>query len=152
MEAGSGPRPSQNSPQDFVLETYQILPSQYFDLARTSRLSGEQRLMAALLADAINVFRKGVLSWSTRQRLLYLDAERWITARGTSRHAFSFEMACDALGLDATGLRQRMIAWKHSLRRDNREPAARPLRLKFTPRPQPLSQCRPRSSRPPRPF
>lgn len=127
----------------------QILPSQFFE-ASVNHLSGEQRLMAALLADAINVFRKGVLSRSARQRLLYIDAERWIVGYQTSRHAFSFEMVCDALGIDPSLVRQRMIAWKHSVCRQNEKPAARPLRLNFTRRLQRLSHRRSRSTRPPR--
>jgi hypothetical protein len=128
----------------------QILPSQYFDTSGAGRLSGEQRLMAALLADAINVFRKGVLSRSARQRLLYIDAERWIAGHGRIRHAFSFETVCDALGIDPGLVRRRMVEWKHSVRRENEQPA-RPLRLKFTPRHQRLSQRRSRATRP-KPF
>ena len=40
----------------------QILPSQYYDVSGGHRLTGEQRLMLALLADAINVYQQGVLS------------------------------------------------------------------------------------------
>ncbi len=132
-------------------DTYQILPSQYFEMSGGRALSGEQRLMAALLADAINVFRKGVASRSARQRLLYLDAERWIIGKGRSRHAFSFETACDALGIDAVTVRRKMIQWKHSVRHETEEPA-RPLRLKFTPRQQRLSQRRSRAVHSPRAF
>ena len=35
----------------------QILPSQYYDVSGGHRLTGEQRLMLALLADAINVYQ-----------------------------------------------------------------------------------------------
>ena len=61
----------------------QILPSQYYDLSGGHRLTGEQRLMLALLADAINVYQQGVLSRNTRKRLLFIDAERWITGGAT---------------------------------------------------------------------
>ena len=57
---------------------HQILPSQYFDVSGGHRLTAEQRLMLALLADAINVYQQGVVSRATRKRLLYLDADRWI--------------------------------------------------------------------------
>ncbi len=53
----------------------QILPSQYFDVSGGHRLTGEQRLMLALLADAINVYQQGVLSRNTRKRLLFIDAQ-----------------------------------------------------------------------------
>jgi hypothetical protein len=132
----------QESSSDVLVGAYQILPSQYFDTG-SGALSGEQRLMAALLADAINVYRKGVLSRSARPRLLYLDAERWITGHGKTRHAFSFETVCDALGIDPGVLRRKMIEWKHSTRHANAD-ASTPLRLKFTARQQRMSARRSR--------
>ena len=87
----------------------QILPCQYYDVSGGHRLTGEQRLMLALLADAINVYQQGVLSRNTRKRLLFIDAERWITASAKSRHAFSFDTVCDALGINPSMLRRRML-------------------------------------------
>ena len=122
---------------------HQILPSQYFDVSGGHRLTAEQRLMLALLADAINVYQQGVVSRATRKRLLYLDADRWIMmAAKPAPHAFSFNTVCDALGIDAGVLRRRLILWKHSVCRDF-EPRATPhLRLKITPRARHLSQRR----------
>ncbi|HZC47340.1 MAG TPA: hypothetical protein VE243_12745 [Candidatus Acidoferrum sp.] len=125
----------------------QILPSQYFDVSGGHRLSGEQRLMLALLADAINVYQQGVLSRNVRKRLLFVDAERWITAGAKCRHAFSFDNVCDALAINSSMLRRRMLAWKHELNRNLQARAATPhLRLKITPRDKHLSQRRPRST------
>jgi hypothetical protein len=121
----------------------QVLPCQYFDLSGGHRLTGEQRLMLALLADAINVYQQGVLSRNTRKRLLFVDAERWITAGANHHHAFSFDNVCDALGINPGLLRRRMLAWKHELRRNVQTPAATPhLRLKITPRTKHLSHRR----------
>jgi hypothetical protein len=126
-----------------VVGLNQVLPSQYFDVSGGHRLTGEQRLMLALLADAINVYQQGVLSRNTRKRLLFVDAERWIMAGTKSRHAFSFDTVCDALGINSCVLRRRMLAWKHQLRRDLQPRAATPhLRLKITPRTKHLSQRR----------
>jgi hypothetical protein len=119
----------------------QVLPSQYFDVSEGHRLTGEQRLMLALLADAINVYQQGVLSRNTRKRLLFIDAERWITAGPNVRHAFSFDTVCDALGINPGVLRRRMLLWKHELRRNVQTRSATPhLRLKITPRNKHLSQ------------
>jgi hypothetical protein len=124
----------------------QVLPSQYFDRSGGHRLTGEQRLMLALLADALNVYQQGVLSRNTRKRLLFVDAERWIAAGPKSRHAFSFDTVCDALGIDPSLLRRRMLAWKHERRRNLETRAATPhLRLKITPRKSHLSQHRHRT-------
>jgi len=127
----------------------QILPSQYYDVSGGHRLTGEQRLMLALLADAINVYQQGVLSRNTRKRLLFIDAERWITASAKCRHAFSFDTVCDALGINPSMLRRRMLTWKHELQRNLQTRAGTPhLRLKITPRNKHLSQRRNRSRTP----
>src|ERR1700722_10564063 len=97
------------STPDVIMETvvglHQILPSQYFDVSGGHRLTAEQRLMLALLADAIKVYQQGATSRATRKRLLYLDAERWIMmAARPGPHAFSFDTVCDAIGLNAAVL------------------------------------------------
>ncbi len=120
----------------------QILPSQYYDVSGGHRLTGEQRLMLALLADAINVYQQGVLSRNTRKRLLFIDAERWIMAASKSRHAFSFDTVCDALGINSLVLRRRMLAWKHQIQRHVDTLRTPHLRLKITPRTKHLSQRR----------
>jgi hypothetical protein len=127
---------------------HQILPCQYFDRSGGHRMVGEQRLMLAMLADAINVFQQGVLARSTRKRLLYVDAERWIMAERASLNAFSFATVCDALGIEPVVLRRRLIAWKHRMRREREcaHPAPH-LRLKITPRER---RMRPRRKRDPR--
>jgi hypothetical protein len=126
----------------------QILPCQYFDQSGGHRLTGEQRLMLALLADALNVYQQGAVSRSTRKRMLYVDAERWIMAGPRSLQAFSFEVVCDALGINPSVLRRRMLDWKHGLRRDieTRSAATPHLRLKITPRDKHLSHRRRRAS------
>jgi hypothetical protein len=124
----------------------QILPCQYFDLSGGHRLTGEQRLMLALLADAINVYQQGVMSRSTRKRMLYVDAERWIMAAPVVQQAFSFESVCDALEINPGVLRRRMVMWKHKMSRDAGPRATPHLRLKITPRDKHLSHRRRRAS------
>jgi len=135
------------STPDAIMENlvglHQILPSQYFDVSGGHRLTAEQRLMLALLADAINVFQQGATSRATRKRLLYIDAERWIMmAAKAAPHAFSFDTVCEALGINAGVLRRRLILWKHNVCRDLETPATPHLRLKITPRARHLSQRR----------
>jgi hypothetical protein len=112
----------------------QILPCQYYDVSGGHRLTGEQRLMLALLADAINVYQQGVLSRNTRKRLLFIDAERCVMAVAKCRHAFSFDTVCDALGINPPVLRRRMLTWKHEVRRNIETHRTPHLRLKITPR------------------
>ena len=132
---------------DGIIGLHQILPSQYYDFSGGHRLTGEQRLMLALLADAINVYQQGALSRSTRKRVLYVDSERWIMSDCRSRHAFSFETVCECLGINPVVLRRRMITWKHEMRRDASLPNIHHLRLKITPRAKSMSHQRRRLRR-----
>jgi hypothetical protein len=84
-----------------------LLPSQFFEFVAARRLSSEQRLMLAVLADAINVLRGyGDLPHRDKHQSLN-DALSWVFANGiTSR--LSFDYVCDALGLNAESLRRRL--------------------------------------------
>jgi hypothetical protein len=119
---------AQNTQSDF------ILPCQYCDVSSGYGLSGEQRLMLALLTDALNVYQKGALSRLSRPRRLYVDAERWILANRTDTNAFSFVTVCDALGINPDLLRRRIIDWKHTVGAHHRANSSPRLRLKITPR------------------
>ncbi|HZC45771.1 MAG TPA: hypothetical protein VE243_04800 [Candidatus Acidoferrum sp.] len=84
-----------------------ILRSQFFEMVGTRSLSSEQRLMLAVLADAINVVQEFGGSASLRKRNSFNDAWNWFFARGVSC-PLSFIGVCDALGIDSEGLRWRL--------------------------------------------
>ena len=84
-----------------------ILRSQFFELVGTRSLSSEQRLMLAVLADAINVVQECGASSSLRKRNSFNEAWSWIFAKRVSS-PLSFDSVCDALGMDAGGLRFRL--------------------------------------------
>jgi hypothetical protein len=115
-------------------ESESILPCQYCDVSSGYGLSGEQRLMLALLTDALNVYQKGALSRLTRLRRLYVDAECWILADRAYGDAFSFTTVCDALSINPGLLRRRIIDWKHTVCGHHRSNSSSRLRLKITPR------------------
>jgi hypothetical protein len=56
-----------------------------------------------------------------------------MTQRGDTG-ALSFETACDALGVHPGLLRRRILEWKHTLRRRQRERGSAPLLLRIEPR------------------
>lgn len=86
-----------------------ILRSQFFELVGTHSLSSEQRLMLAVLADAINIVQDCHGSQSARKRSTYIEAWDWIFAAGITS-PLSFESVADALGIDAEALRRRLKA------------------------------------------
>lgn len=104
-----------------------ILRSQFFELVGTHSLSSEQRLMLAVLADAINIVQDFCNSQSARKRSSFTEAWDWIFTKGISS-PLSFESVADALGIDVDALRWRLQAIV------NADPAAgrvQPIRLRL---------------------
>jgi hypothetical protein len=107
-----------------VVTTGAILPCQSY-VVGGHLLSPEQRLMMALLIDALNAYQKGAFSSRSHLQRLYLDAERWfLDEEGSKRNGVTFTMVCDALRIDATHLRRRIFDWKHSFAA-SRQPSTR---------------------------
>ena len=67
----------------------------------------EQRLMAAILWDAINCYVRNVQAHDKKQRRLHCEAARWIGSVDPG-WPFSFESICLALGLDADTIRRQL--------------------------------------------
>ncbi|HKN13042.1 MAG TPA: hypothetical protein VJX68_07575 [Candidatus Binatus sp.] len=84
-----------------------ILRSQFFEMVGTRALSSEQRLMLAVLADAINVVQEFGGSSSLRKRNSFNEAWNWFFSNRVSS-PLSFVSVCDALGIDTDGLRWRL--------------------------------------------
>jgi hypothetical protein len=103
-----------------------ILKSQFFDTLGKRTLTSEQRLMLAVLADAINLVQDGYRSISPRRRASFTEAKNWIFQSGV-RCPLSFENVCDALSIDAEALRWRVAA----LISGNPEALPAPLRLRL---------------------
>jgi hypothetical protein len=84
-----------------------ILPSQYFASIGSIGLSSEQRLMLAVLVDAMNVLQSWQSGGSLRKRRDFAEAAQWVNTRGTS-YPFLFDSVCDALEIDPELLRSRL--------------------------------------------
>ncbi len=84
-----------------------ILPSQYFGALGSVGLSSEQRLMLAVLVDAINVLQGWQRVGNARKRRAFAEAAQWVNTRGTN-YPFSFDSVCDALAIDSDVLRTRL--------------------------------------------
>jgi len=68
-----------------------------------------QRLMAAVLWDAINCYVSHAQTRDASQRRLHHAAARWI-GNGDIEWPYSFENICTALGLDAATIRRQLRA------------------------------------------
>jgi hypothetical protein len=93
-----------NDPLNF---TDVILPSQFFSAMGGGGLCAEQRLMLAVLVDAINILQGWHRLGSARKRRAFAEAGQWVNTRGT-HYPFSFDSICDALSIDPDILRQRL--------------------------------------------
>ena len=115
----------QDSPEETVGPVFQpdtVLPSQFFGILRQKGfVEGEKRLMAAVLADAVDCYMKQAFSSEPRGQQAFRDAETWIFQDGTGPWFFSFNNICDMLGLEPEYIRRGLSEW----RRD-RQPSIRP--------------------------
>jgi hypothetical protein len=94
-----------------------MLPSQFFGALRGGvPLSGERRLMVAVLEDALHCFQKYVDAEDPKQRQLFQDAEAWITGHNPTWF-FSFPNVCDTLDIDPDYVREGLLKWRDAPRR-----------------------------------
>jgi len=124
-----------------------ILPSQYFAAMGGGGLCSEQRLMLAVLVDAINILQGWHRLGSARKRRAFAEAAQWVTTRGTG-YPFSFDSICDALSIDPAILRDRLSAL--TMGHGSSQPGLGRLRLKESSRAQHMTANRVRRRRPAR--
>ena len=100
-----------------------------------SQFAPEERLMFAVLTDAIECFQKYLDGKSRRARNLFRDAEAWISSKD-ARGLFSFEHVCDVLDISPGYLRLGLNRWRiehigdRGLRKRIREPLRYQYRVK----------------------
>ncbi len=85
-----------------------ILPSEFFELVGAQAFSSEQRLMLAVLIDAINVLGNCGVSPNLRKRNSFIQASAWVFADAGITSLLSFDHVCDALSVNAESLRRRL--------------------------------------------
>ncbi len=98
---------SEREAPDALTVTDVILPSQFFGAMGGGGLCSEQRLMLAVLVDAINILQGWNRLGSVRKRRAFAEAAQWVVTMGTS-YPFSFDSVCDALGIEPIMLRGRL--------------------------------------------
>lgn|SRR5262249_43078243 len=97
-----------------------------------SQWGPEERLMFAVLTDAVECFQKYHRGQSRKSRVLFAEAAEWIESRDAS-WPFSFEQICQALNFNPSYLRMGLTRWR-SLYEENRGARRRirePLRYQY---------------------
>jgi hypothetical protein len=74
---------------------------------------GEERLMLAVLENAIEYFQKYVLARNPRGKQLFQEAEEWFLDKD-GEALFSFESICETLGLNPEHIRKGLMIWKEA--------------------------------------
>jgi hypothetical protein len=97
-----------------------VLPEQVTAPTR-NKLGGARLLMAAALSDGIETFLKSYPTTGKSRRRLYEETAAWIFSDDCT-WPFSFTSLCDALDVDAEGMRAALLKWKsaRSLQRPGR--------------------------------
>jgi|SRR5215467_8699599 hypothetical protein len=104
-----------------------VLTSHYFFKVyqQKSQWGPEERLMFAVLTDAVECFQKYFGFQSRKCQALFAEAAEWIESRDSS-WPFSFEQICQTLDISPSYLRLGLKQWR-SLYEKNR-PARRRIR------------------------
>jgi hypothetical protein len=79
---------------------------------------GEEKLMLAVLASAIQHFQKYVLSKHEKGKKLFQETEEWFLERDSDQ-LFSFEFVCETLELHPDYIRQGLMSWKEARRKEH---------------------------------
>lgn len=74
--------------------------------------SPRNRLMLAVLEEALVTFQRGLNSARVEQRRLFHEVERWVASDDTD-WPFSFENICGSLRIDADYVRKGLRRLKH---------------------------------------
>jgi hypothetical protein len=84
---------------------------QYFEDRRRKALEPEERLVLAILEDAINCFQENHLARQGRRKRLYDEVRQWMFERERD-WVFGFENICAVLGFEPEYLRDGLMQWR----------------------------------------
>jgi hypothetical protein len=99
-----------NQVDDEFWQAEAILPLQFFSNRRGIRsIEPLQRLMVAMLVDAVRVFQTKFEACQPRVRSL--EVQRWIFSDDETG-VFSFRPVCEALEISPPTIRKGLVRWK----------------------------------------
>ncbi len=95
-----------------LFEPDALLPAQFYAAFRGgSGVSGEKRLMLAVLQDALDCFQKYAFAKDSAGQQMFADADQWIEDEDRSWY-FSFENICGILEINPQYLRLGVKRWR----------------------------------------
>jgi hypothetical protein len=94
------------------LEAYAVLPAQFYGpRRRTADIEPIQRLMLAVLVDAVRCFRAEFDARQPTKRQEFAQARLWLFS-DEEYQPFSFRAVCEALEIDAEEIRKGLMRWQ----------------------------------------
>ncbi len=81
---------------------------------RRAALSGEKRLMLAVMENAVDYYQKYALATDRIGRTLFTEAAAWM-ASTSSEDVYSFENISETLDINASYFRRGVAAWHQRL-------------------------------------
>ena len=81
---------------------------------RRATLSGEKRLMLAVMENALDYYQKCLFATDRVGRTLFMEAAEWI-ASTSNEDVFSFENISETLDIDPAYFRRGVAAWHQRL-------------------------------------
>jgi hypothetical protein len=101
--------------EDKVFSLFQpdvLIPGQFMATTKSkTHRDPEQRLMLAVLEDAVWCFQNGLRAKDKKKQELSREAEQWMLEED-SGWLFSFNEICELLGIESNYLRKRLLKWK----------------------------------------
>jgi hypothetical protein len=92
--------------------SFDPVDSELFErLSKNDTREREEKLMLAVLENAIEHFQKYVLAKDKQGKKLFQEADEWILDKD-SDWVHSFENICEVLGLDPDYMRHGLMSWK----------------------------------------
>jgi len=97
-----------------LFEPDTVLCAQYLEtVCRKNHLLAEQKLMLAVLEDAVSCFQKYFAARDKIGTSLFREAEEWILLQGKSNWFFAFDYICETLDLDPGYIREGLLRWRY---------------------------------------
>jgi hypothetical protein len=100
------PRETEDRPGR-LLQVNTILPQQFFSLREQRAWSGEQRLMAAILVDALAVYAKRGVPGTSDAGYVLRQTQHWLRSNDRTSTC-SFLRVCEVLELEPDAVRRHL--------------------------------------------
>jgi hypothetical protein len=94
-----------------VFESDIVAPEEFFEHLRSKEFPPVKNLMLAILEDSVHLYQKYYAVTHPKGRAIFNEERAWIDSRDTT-WIFSFEVICEAVGIDANWLRKGLATWR----------------------------------------